>query len=1114
MRKALSQPTDEQRAAAAPAVSVWVAANAGAGKTHVLIDRVVRLLLAGATPQSILCLTFTKAAAAEMSRRLFDRLAGWVTLDDQTLRDDLQRNGEDVAAKGDLTRARQLFALAIEAPGGLKIQTIHAFCERLLHLFPVEAGLAPGFSVMDDEQRDDLLQDCYNTVLAEGGDEGWPLIDDGQINDEDGLVKLLKSFIGGAAKFKDALDETVALEAINLALSGHFDLLNRVGLDQVIEAIDHDRLARAVTLITGTTKHGKFPIGASLRLAQSEDLAVRKAAWLEMTVTGAGTLRKEIISVKMRAADPDFGLWLDATRAAIFEAASRDALQKKVEATVELVGFMRKLEKRYDGAKSARGLYDFDDLIIRTQGLLSSSAAAQWVLYRLDAGLAHILVDEAQDTSPEQWAIIHRLAGEFFANTEQQRTVFAVGDIKQSIYSFQGADTKEFGASRERFKSMAKDAGKLFNDVKLTPSYRSVREVLSAVDTVFAKGNAATAGLGDEEAEGTIHAATRTEPGDTGRFELWPLMQPVPHSEPEAWTIAVDVASRSSPRQRLALLLAAKIKSWIGQRRLTAENRAVAPGDILVLFQKRGPLFQALIAALRHAKVDVAGADRLKLHENVVIHDLMALAQFALMHADDHALACLLKSPLVPGALDDGELLALAAKRQDQSLWHQLLASGQHAPLVAVLEEAIADATALGAYGFFAKALNAARRAMVERLGPEALDASDVMLDMALEFERNESASLAAFLHWFETSTRDHKRELDQSGPDVRLMTVHGAKGLDAEIVILADAADFRLRNGAILPVTLANGALLPLFNVKTDVECPALDALKRAELVRLGEEHKRLLYVAMTRARNELYICGATDDNKDGKPKSAPAESWHTMIEAALAADPKFITRDVEIGHPNGTARRHGEDNVVASTGTDLPRAPMDLPEWLLKPPELANANTDYNRLVPGSDGTFDLAAARRGRAIHRLLEFMPGATIADVQKFATAQRLDVKLGHDLFHLVNSQELAVFYGPGSAAEARIMGWIERLGLVSGRVDRFAETPEVIYLLDYKSGRSDADHLQQMALYGAVLAEAYPGRKIRAALLWTQSQTVQWLDPLDLSRALDELRRKNTGVMT
>ncbi len=1113
MRQVLSHPTDEQRKAAAPQVSVWVAANAGAGKTHVLIDRVVRLLLAGATPQSILCLTFTKAAAAEMSRRLFDRLAGWATLDDESLRQDLARIGEEVVAVGDLTRARQLFALAIEAPGGLKIQTIHAFCERLLHLFPVEAGLAPGFRVMDDGQRDDLLEQCYNKVLAEGGAEGWSLIDEGQVSDEDRLVTLIKGFIGGAAKFRFVLNEELSLAAIDLLLANHFDLLNREGLDQVIETIDRTMLARAVTVIGEAEAFKDFATGAILRLALSADAAVSRNGWMKMTLTSGGTFRQEILKKPIRDDNPDVVAWLSTTRALVFAAASRDALRAKIAATVQLIAFMRNLARHYAASKATQGLYDFDDLIVRTQSLLSSSTAAQWVLYKLDAGLAHILVDEAQDTSPEQWTIIHALAGEFFACNEKNRTVFAVGDIKQSIYSFQGADTKEFGASRNQLKRMANDAGKELPSVKLTSSYRSVKEILKTVDVVFAKGRDATKGLGEEEAEGTVHETTRKKPDDTGRFEFWPLVQPEARGDPEPWTASVDSQSASSPRQRLAKFIAAKIKSWIGRRHLTAKNRAVAPGDILVLFQSRSPLFEALIAALRHEKVDVAGADRLTLHENIAVLDLMALAQFALLPDDDHALACLLKSPLVPDALDEDQLLALAAERKDKSLWQQLLASGRHAPVIAMLQAAIVDATGLGAYGFFAKALNTARRAMVERLGPEALDATDVMLDMALEFGRHENASLAAFLHWFETSTRDHKRELDQSGGSVRLMTVHGAKGLDAEIVILADAADFRLHSGPILPVPLANGTQLPLFNVKTDVACPELEAPKDTEKLRLGEEHKRLLYVAMTRARNELYVCGAGNDSKDGKRQNAAKESWHAMIADAIAADPEFETRDVEIGHPGGQALRHGEDDVPAATGGGHAPEPQDVPPWLGSSP-LSGDTGHHGRLASGTNGTFDHAAARRGRAIHRLLETLPGAAAADVPKLAKRQGLDEKLAHDLFHLVQGPDLAPFYGPGSSAETPIIGRIDRLGLVSGRVDRFAETPEAIYLLDYKSGRRDADHRDQMALYEAVLSAAYPGRKIRAALLWTHSLDLQWLDPLDLSRALEGLRQNNSGPMT
>ncbi|MCA0431732.1 MAG: double-strand break repair helicase AddA [Proteobacteria bacterium] len=1117
-------PTSEQRTASTPSLSAWVSANAGSGKTHVLIDRVARLMLAGAEPQSILCLTYTKAAAAQMSTRLFGKLSSWIGLDDAALAEVLGDLGETDLSAARLKRARQLFAHAIETPGGLKIQTIHAFCEKLLQLFPVEAGLAPGFGVMDESQKRELLQRCYDEALSalaeDDPDSALALLDDGAISGSDRFDALAAKFLSGNSVFRPLMTGTpvdigpVLRVAVGLAPE------QRPGATAAfLHAIDRTMLAQAAAAMASVPPFRKHDVGQWLRQAvQATDTETLDAALLGLSFTKKDSGREprgEIFSKDTKTQLPSICAWIDELRSGFVAARISDALLGKIAATEALVALMREVSVRFDRAKLERGLYDFDDLINRAQALLSGSRAAQWVLYKLDANLAHVLIDEAQDTSPPQWAIIAALAEEFFAGQGVEkratRTVFAVGDIKQSIYSFQGADTGAFLAAQTAFRARAAAAGLTFEDVNLTVSYRTVPEILRIVDTVFKDGAVATAGLGT--GEGAIHQAKRSTA--RGRFELWPVLHPDKSDEPENWRAPVDHVSHDSHRRRLAQFIAAKVKSWIGQRKLGPRARAIAAGDILLLFQRRGVLFDAVIAALRAAGVPVAGADRLKLSENLAVQDLLALAQASLMPEDDLALACVLKSPLVPQPLSEDDLIVLSAQRGRTSLWQRLTSTEGQTLNAALLSETRRLAGSDGPFDFFARVLARSRKAMVERLGPEAQDATDVFLDLARDFEQQQGASLAGFVHWFTGRDEDHKRELEQAGGEVRLMTVHGAKGLEARIVILPDAADPPSPpRDSILRIPLDGRATLPLFDAPTDVRCEALDVCKEAEKLRLRHENKRLLYVALTRAEDELYVCGSTGLTASGAPRNLNEESWYALVDEAVRGDPALGLQPVDIGHPQGPALRLGAADEAAHAAAVAPNQDTLLPPWLLShatPDQPIGTVQALSRLGRDENSAINRRAAARGTAIHRFLElYRPGSTSA-VQRLAARLGLEESLAAQLAELVDSGMLGPFFGPAARAEASVHGVIAGIGPVEGQIDRLHVTPDVIWLLDYKSGSpanqaARTSYLRQMAGYAAILAAAYPGHEIRPALLWTQAGRLEWLESQALSQALDEFR--------
>ena len=1130
-------PTPEQKRAAAPGHSVWVAANAGSGKTQVLVYRLIRLLLAGANPAAILCLTYTKAAAAEMASRLHERLGLWAALSDEELALHLAALGEDVSDPSLFARARQLFTRALETPGGLKIQTIHAFGERLLQLFPVEAGLSPGFRVMDEREAEELRSTAQTTVLQEARTTPDTALARAYATVMDRVTaksfsRLMADALKGNGGLARELRRADGLAAIALVLR------NALGLGAA-ESSGH--LAATITTLARTPwqeaadrleAHSQSTLqkaGQKIRtllLASDDDerLAALRALFF---TTKLRPLAKSIATKDLVATDPALAQWLTDQQATLTAQMIRHDELLMVEATEALYALAQGLLARIDQLKQAHARYDFDDLIARTRALLTEQHLADWVLYKLDAGLEHILVDEAQDTSHPQWQIVAALISEFFSGAGRPqtrlRTVFVVGDHKQSIYSFQGADVAAFDRARADFAAVVGRGGTEMAVIDLTISYRTVPALLTVVDHTFAAGSAAVAGLERHDLPNIQHQSERL--GVPGVFELWPLVEPLDDAEPTPWTVPVDREPPQSPRRRLARRIAAMIADWLRRGRIiAAEQRAVRPGDILILLQKRGVLFSALVAELRRAGVPVAGADRLRLMDNIAVQDLLALMQWLLLPDDDHSLACVLKSPLVPQALSDEDLVALAAERGALSLWQRLLAADDDKARAnaAVLATWHDTGPAARPYDFLAGVLTARRRAILARLGSEALDATDALLDQALAYEEEHGASLAGFLNWFTATATEIRREMDKGSGEVRLMTVHGAKGLEANIVILPDAATLpgeRGGNGLVAIPDGEPGAGLPLWVLSHLILSPAIDRWKEAARHLALRERNRLLYVAMTRARDELYVGGAVAD------KGLADDCWYQRLSEVFLTGPgQSLLREVPAFDGEGVVWRHGPDPVYGPPAAAPPALPAHrpVPDWATAPapaegrPARATV-TGLARGGPPADLAAVQRALKRGSAIHLLLQELPDLPVA--ARLPYARRKAARLGlteadvTGLLALMDRPDLAPFFTGGTAqSEVSFRADQPDGGTLLGQIDRLVVTPEAILILDYKTDArppeglgSDHPYLRQMALYARSLSLIWPGRPVSACLLWTATGRAQWLDPASLATALSEM---------
>jgi ATP-dependent helicase/nuclease subunit A len=1133
--RALKDADKQQRIAADPDTSVFVTANAGSGKTKVLVDRIARLLLLpNAKPSAFLCITYTKAAAAEMQRRLFERLGSWCVADDATLEAELTKLG---ASASDMGTARALFARALETPGGLRIQTIHAFCERLLARFPLEAGVSPGFDIADEARAAALLGEARASAAlgAEAPAEAF-LRFAARMNGDalDSFLDRLALRRADFHRFAQKHDNAVYAEAA---------IRNRHNVRQSAADFVRDFLARqdwralreaAAALETGSAKDQD----AAERLRAALDCmehAPRDAltSCFKFALTDKGELRSAFATKKVKDDFP----WIDSLLQRFGEDAADaraklNAIERAEDAAAALQLAMT-LDRAYERAKQRSGVLDFDDLIAHAQKLLQRADAAPWVLYKLDGGIDHILIDEGQDTSPTQWELIAPLQEEFFAGAgarERPRTVFAVGDPKQSIYAFQGADPERFLNEARVLEKRSRKAKQSFAAPELRTSFRSAPEVLRAVDAVFADPRRCLVAGEPGKHDEVVHLAAREQEG--GVVEVWPLaMRPV--AQPAvAWDAPMDVETGVTVHAQLSKAIAKRVKEMIDTREAvldkdTRQMRPLRPGDVLALVRTRGAMFRELIKAFKRAGLPVAGADRMVLRDELAVEDCLALMRVALDPADDLALASVLKGPWVGLDDDDADIFPLAYGRErGETLMQRLNANTDEKYVFArAFVQELGIRAGADPFAFLSWALEAPHRdgrsgwdLVLSRLGAESRDPLEELLQRALKPSMMGAPTLQRFLYEIEVDSGQVKRELEAETGAVRVMTVHGAKGLEAPLVILPDSTG----PSAAQP---DDGLMFddekgPFISFRTGDDDAAVAAARQAHKDRMEGEHWRLLYVAMTRARDRLIVCGTQHGNsKDGETK----ESWRLAVQEALQG---LSAAPVET--PYGEGLRFGAPQIAEAEAVQT-REAFALPDWTRKPAigavqrELAAPSRikriDPALFSPRGDGA---KRFRRGRLIHGLLERLPD--VAPARRVESAHAWLKRQGanaaeaeayaREAIAVIDDPRFAAVFGAQSRAEAPIVG--EAAGkAVSGVVDRLAVDGDRVIVLDFKTDRpapaNAADvpdaYVLQVALYREVLRQIFPGKRVTCALLWTEKPLLMELPDTRLDAVFEVFRR-------
>ncbi len=1118
----LDEATRKQNEAATPGASTWLSANAGSGKTRVLTDRVAKLLLNGVAPQNILCLTYTKAAASEMQNRLFRRLGSWSMKPDRDLTAELEKLGvEEIHDPGRLAEARRLFARAIETPGGLRIQTIHSFCASLLRRFPLEAGVTPGFREMDERSSDLLFEEVLDE-LADGSDVA--AVDAlAEYCSDASIRELLRAVVARREAFRElrSLDEILGW----FGLPTGYD--EACVLKQAFDGSERALFARVLEAMGESAKQTDCRFAERLRRFDWAEPGMEALeACMDIFLTKGNA--KEPFSAKIgRIPTKDCRDGLGVAALAL------DRLMERVETARDSLACLSAARKAnalhrfaaaflpaVEGRKQQKGWLDFDDLILRTRELLTDEAVASWVLYRLDGGLDHILVDEAQDTSPEQWKVIERLAQEFTvgigARDGTLRTIFVVGDRKQSIYSFQGADPREFDRMRQHFAERLRGVDQELRSRKLEHSFRSSDAILKLVDTAI------------ETAGGRHQAFHETLPG---RVDLWPPVPKTLQPETRDWFDPVDLRSEDHHDSVLAREIAREIRRMIEHETLPEKDgtrRRITAGDVLILVRRRSNLFDAIIRECKAHDLPIAGADRLELGAEIAVKDITALLSFLDTPANDLSLAAALRSPLF--GWSEAELYGLAVGRGDQGLWEVLCRREDEFPeTMGILNDLRGMADRMPPFDLIERLLtrHAGRRKLLARLGPEAEDGIDALLAQSLAYERLEIPTLTGFLSWFITGDVEIKRQVDNVGDLIRVMTVHGAKGLEAPIVILPDTARRTISPRDEL-ISLRSGHMVWRLTKDSQPKLmrEAVDRLKNAQV----EEDQRLLYVAMTRAENWLIIAASGDV---GDSDLGLDQSWYLTAANALTE----LENTQEFRAPTGEAGfrySHGEWNSgPTSKASTAVQSEIAIPAWanraasVPEQPKAPRAPSELGgaKSLQGKDGLGESnVLRRRGTMVHRLLEVLPDRASPDWERlsiqllerefFATSEEAAPAV-EEVRRVLEEGDLEFLFGDGVLSEVDIWAMSPELppGGISGVIDKLVVAPDAVLAVDFKTnavvpskeGETPVGLLRQMGAYLAALEAVYPDRRVDVAILWTRKPELMRFSHETVRRALEDV---------
>lgn len=1156
----INKTSEEQRRASNPAISVWATANAGAGKTKVLIDRIARVLLQGAQPSKILAVTYTKAAAAEMTTRLFKTLGKWTIDSDEDLAKALKELDPALEINEHvLKKARALFANALETPGGLKVQTIHAFCGDVLKRFPIEAGVAPGFETADEVMAGAIMDEAFDRANA----KNLPLysaiaaITHGDKNKE--LLAKCINKLGRNFEFNR--------DKITQIFNQKFGIDIRQDIDAAIEgavlALPKAKLRECANILLGGKSTDENTADTIVEALESTP-QIAFYGFLSLILTQAGEIKKSSPVTKQfhnnALIDEIFGCssgeWPAGVFADFFEAAKQIETLKFCQNTLNLIEASSAWQSEYKALKNQYGLLDFDDLLAITSNLLNrNQGSALWVMYKLDKGLSHVLIDESQDTSAEQWDLLHPLLETLESTSSDEiRTQFVVGDDKQSIYRFQGASPQRYDEERKRFIGKNEIYQGQFQEVQFDVSFRTGEEILKAVDIIWHTGFGNPSGDFPQELEKKYlwpqsHFSARSK--EAAITELWPLIlgDKKEKIEREAYDFPLDAENEEDAKSKLAELIARQIalrikngdKVWTKDEGGKPVLRPCKPADFMILVKGRSSLYHRIIKRLKKHKVKVAGADLIILKKEPAILDLLAAAQFALCNNDDFNLACLLKSGFCNLYDDDKHLFPIAYNRGFKSVLRMIEESEDkiYSKAKIFLDNVKNIGAHIPPYDFFAQILetkidgeNTGWDLLLKRFGEEAREPIEIFLDLALIAANINTPNLHLFIDYIENKAQSVKREFDQNDDGVKVMTIHGSKGREAPIVILPDTT--RTAKSDNDNLYYDSESKIPFWTPNYAFKTDFIKTLNEQEKAKQAQEDQRLLYVAMTRPRDRLILCG----HQSGASKKGYSDNcWYDYFERNLNANNN--SQDLMLDDNQTIGKIWGKlpDGPIAKPKAQIINQEVTIPDWVHKPIDKNAIN--QRRIAPSIliDENYEPPAISpisgnkisrflRGTLIHELLETLPqiekSRQLEQAQKrLARENQITDDLKADIINealkIINDAQFGDLFSQDSRTEVAIMGKSKLLPndmIINGMIDRMIIKPNEILVLDYKTNRPPpknindvpSQYINQMACYWALLHETYPSHKIKCALLWTDVPDLMEIPQDFMKSALAKLK--------
>ena len=1115
----VQEATRRQNNAASGLSSVWVSASAGTGKTYVLTKRILGLLLQDNTlkPHEILAVTFTRAAAREMEERLRLELSVWATCTEDELRVSLEKMLGETPSKMHIQRARTLFAEFLD--NAVESNTIHGFCQKILAQFPLEADISPAFNLIEGQEQSELLRKAKSSVFMHALEgtlkPAWVFDYYAYTYGEKKLSEALDSFVNESTRYQKYLKSYGGIEGVKK------ELLNTLNVEEELTGDTFDAYCKKLCAVPNVymdilqkgaeslLQGGKVAQGLGVLL--KEYLNDETAPWEKLKnifiTPSSGKVRSQgFPDAKARKFGGDT-LW-DMMHKFADHIVDIEEKLKAANAYLITVSYLElgsQILQSYEKLKYKSGVLDFDDLISKTADLLKNTEKSEWVRFKMDQKIRHVLLDEAQDTDNDQWIILKAIIDEFYAGVGQHegRTFFAVGDMKQSIYRFRGAQPHVFGSMKKYLHQHQEQSDIPVAVEELMVSFRSTEPVLNFVDSVFAQTNRHHAV--DDMAKEILHNAVKV--GSSGVVHISPLLEAENEDvEPEPWSLPTRQNKQNSLQTEIAEKTAKQILDLLNSKDvLESTGTYIEPGDIMILLRSRSSM-SSLIAALDRYYIPHGGADQVTLQSETVVQDLLALLKFVSNQDDDLSLAHVLRSPLV--GLNDAQFDALfVEKNKFQNLWQCVDKTCSYGAVLQSVTRAFYKHDLQGFLTWVIQQLNIrgvyySLMSMRDEKSPVVAvdDALDTLLNMAMDVTKKGEGVLK-LIHMLDTQTLNLKRETD-AGNKVRLMTAHGSKGLESPIVIMPDTTGQFYKNMSndtgLWHVNEDGSDSLFLHRISIKSAPAFQETLIEEEKERIFRDEMRLLYVALTRSKERLYISGVKKHGYNSE------NCWYGHILEAVHSTDCF------------TQISQGEylfkvDNNLKAQTKEKPLEPVEekLPAWV----ESLAPNERGLTLVHASDSLkrkeqLELLSEKqreklfkRGQLVHKLLEFLPDLQKGEWHKKGMNFLKQVAPEYCDLEKENLVQSAVavletypeFFGENSKAEIPLAANLNGYRL-EGVVDRLVVAEKEVIAVDYKTNAQipeiiPADYQKQMQFYKKALQEIFPEKEIKAALVWTSADT-------------------------